>query len=100
MLHGEVLPPLADRDDFAKGEEERLLDSCAVQPTPKPDPWFVAAVRLAIAAAMRQGESCALEWPHVDFVRRTIAVFGPERWDGNRCIKNRTVRIIPILDDA
>jgi integrase len=100
VLRGEVLPPLAEREDFVKGEEERLLDSCALQPTPKPDPWLVAAVRLAIATAMRQGEICALEWPHVDFVRRTIAVFGPERWDGNCCTKNRTVRIIPMLDDA
>jgi integrase len=99
-LEGEILPPLADRDDFIKGEEERLFESCALQPTPEPDPWLLVAVRLAIATAMRQGEICALEWPHVDFARRTIAVLGPERWDGNRCTKNRTVRIIPMLDDA
>lgn len=100
-LHrGEVLPPLIERDDFVKGEEERLLDSCSVQPIEKPDPWLLAAVRLAIATAMRQGEICALEWPHIDFARRTIAVLGPERWDKSRCTKNRTVRIIPMLDDA
>ncbi len=100
VLEGEVLPPLAERDDFVKGEEERLLDSCVLQPIEKPDPWLMLAVRLAIATAMRQGEICALEWPHIDFQRRTIAVLGPERWDGNRCTKNRTVRIIPMLDDA
>ena len=99
-IEGKILPPLAGRDDFVKGEQERLFESCALQPTPEPDPWLVAAVRLAIATAMRQGEICALEWPHVDFARRTIAVLGPERWDGNRCTKNRTVRIIPMLDDA
>ena len=98
--HGEVLPPLSERDDFVKGEEERLLDSCLLQPETKPDPWLVFAARLAIATAMRQGEICALEWPDVDFVRRTIRVFGPERWDGSRCTKNRTVRVIPMLDDA
>jgi integrase len=100
VLHGEVLPPLSERDDFAKGEQERLLDSCALQPEQHPDPWVVAAACLAIATAMRQGEICALEWPHIDFERRTIAVLGPERSDGSRCTKNRTVRIIPMLDDA
>ena len=97
---GDILPPLADRDNFVKGEQERLFESCTLQPTPEPDPWLVAAVRLAIATAMRQGEICALEWPHIDFARRTIAILGPERWDGNRCTKNRTVRIVPMLDDA
>jgi integrase len=97
---GEILPSLIDRDDFVPGEEERLLDSCALQPAPQPDPWLVAAVRLAIATAMRQGEICALEWPQVDFARRTITVLGPERWDGSRCTKNRTVRVIPMLDDT
>ncbi len=100
VLHGEVLPPLSERDDFAKGEQERLLESCTLQPEQHPDPWLVAAACLAIATAMRQGEICALEWPHVDFERRTIAVLGPERSDGSRCTKNRTIRIIPMLDDA
>jgi integrase len=100
VLHGEVLPPLSERDDFVKGEEERLLDSCLLQPETKPDPWLVLAARLAIATAMRQGEICALEWPDIDFARRTIRVSGPERWDGSRCTKNRTVRVIPMLDDA
>jgi len=100
VVTGEILPPLSERDDFMLGEEERLLRSCALSPTPVPDPWLVAAARLAIATAMRQGEICALEWPHVDFYERTIAVLGPERANGIRCTKNRTVRIIPMLDDA
>jgi integrase len=100
VLTGEVLPPLSERDDFMLGEEERLLRSCALSPAPVPDPWLVAAARLAIATAMRQGEICALEWPHIDFYERTIAVLGPERANGARCTKNRTIRIIPMLDDA
>jgi integrase len=99
-LTGDLLPPVRERDDFVRGEEERLLESSTLQPATKPDRWLITAVRLAIATAMRQGEICALEWPHVDFARRTIAILGPERWDGTRCTKNRTVRIIPMLDDA
>lgn len=75
---------MAERDDFALGEEERLLKSCALAPHPVPDPWLLAAAKLAIATAMRQGEICALEWPHVDFEHRKIAVLGPERDDGSR----------------
>jgi integrase len=100
VLTGEILSPLIERDDFMLGEEERLLRSCAVSPAPEPDPWLLAAVRLAIATAMRQGEICALEWPHINFEERQIAVLGPERANGMRCTKNRTVRIIPMLDDA
>jgi len=100
VVTGEILPPLIERDDFMLGEEERLLRSCAVSPAPEPDPWLLAAVRLAIATAMRQGEICALEWPHINFEERQIAVLGPERANGMRCTKNRTVRIIPMLDDA
>jgi hypothetical protein len=59
VLTGEVLPPLSERDDFLLGEEERLLRSCALAPAPEPDPWLLAAARLAIATAMRQGEICA-----------------------------------------
>ena len=100
VLSGEILPPLCERDDFMLGEEERLLSSYALAPAPEPDPWLVAAARLAIATVMRQGEICALEWPHIDFYQRTIAVLGPARANGARCTKNRTVRIIPMLDDA
>jgi integrase len=100
VLTGEILPPLSERDDFMLGEEERLLRSCALAPTLDHDPWLLAAARLAIATAMRQGEICALEWPHINFYERTIAVLGPERANGTRCTKNRTVRIIPMLDDA
>jgi integrase len=100
VFDGEILPPLSERDDFGLGEEERLLRSCALTPLPEPDHWLLSAVRLAIATAMRQGEICALEWPHVNFAQRTIAVLGPERDDGSRCTKNRTIRIIPMLDDA
>ena len=74
VLTGEILPPLIERDDFMLGEEERLLRSCAVSSAPEPDPWLLAAVRLAIATAMRQGEICALEWLHINFEERQIAV--------------------------
>lgn len=99
-VQGDILPPLSERDDFVLGEEERLLSSCARSPSPAPDPWLIAAAKLATATAMRQGEICALEWPHVNFVQRTITVLGPERANGTRCTKNRTVRVIPMLDDA
>ena len=97
---GVVLPPFSERDDFKLGEEERLLRACAKVPEAAPDTWLLSAVKLAIATAMRQGEICALEWADIDFDHRTITVRGPERADGRRCTKNRTIRIVPMLDDA
>lgn len=72
-------PPHRDRV-LTTEEEQRLLEAL----TPGPlrgeggrfsketrDPWLKPMVILAIESAMRRGELLALEWKHVDLVRRT-----------------------------
>lgn len=78
------------------GEETRLLEACRADPDGKgkavaTTPWLEAAVRLAIATAMRQGELVSLLWADVDWINRTAFL---------RDTKNGSVSRVPLSRDA
>lgn len=55
------------------------------------NPWVAPIVRFALATAMRQGEILALDWKHVDRVKRTATL--PETKNGER-------RVVPLAPAA
>lgn len=58
--------------------------------------WDVFLARWAIATAMRQGETLALQWLDIDLQRRTVKVWGRDR-NGT---KNGEVQVRPLTPEA
>jgi integrase len=91
------LRPKSDPAVVAAGKEPRDEEDVLLEAIGKSvNAWDIFLVRWAIATAMRQGETCNLQWQDVDIEKRTVKVWGRARLG----TKNGEVQVRPLMPEA